>query len=261
MEVLAYAPWQKRAALVRLALGLVTLGFLLWLGAAFVAEGEWAVALFLGIVALFLGLFLYPCALGPLWRSGFHVVLEPEGIRVEGRLYPRELFRSVEGPFRKGKDTEARWYALTEVGRFSTAPLFYLSFGQERVPLWLDLPGWDRLLAHLGVDWKGYPGLVRYLHSVRGMGWLNGLLYPPAEALGEWEKARERYRRLFAWLWAGVGLVVVGLAFEALLPAGLAVAVLGVGMALGLYAFFALFGGKSSRDGWAERYNPFGEEV
>lgn len=256
MEVLAYAPWQKRAALGRLALGLLSMGFLLWLGKGAVEDGEVGLGLGLGLIAFLVGLFLYPSAVGPLLRSGFQVVLEPEGIRVAGRLYPKDRLAWVEGPF-PGGGTEAQWQRLIEVGRLSAGPLFHLVMGRESVPLWLDLPGWDRMLAHMGVDWKEQPGLVRYLHSVRGLAWLNGLLYPPAEVQEEWERARRRYQRLFAWLWIGVGLAGAALGLEAQLPENASLALLGVGVALGGYAFLALFGGKSPRDGWAEAYNPF----
>ncbi|MFN4232353.1 hypothetical protein [Thermus sp.] len=258
MEVLAHAPWQKRAALGRLVLGLLFMGFLLWLGWAAVAEGDWAWGLGLGLVALLLGLFLYPSAVGPLMRWGFQVVLEPEGIRVGGRLYPREGFSGLEGPFR-GEGTEAQWQRLMEVGRLSAGPLFHLAFHGERVPLWLDLPGWDRMLAHLGVDWKEHPALARYLHSVRGLAWLNGLLYPPKGVEEEWERARRRYQRLFAWLWMGVGLAVGGYALGDASEVVGQILFLG-GLALAAYASFALFGGRSLRDGWAERYNPFREK-
>ncbi|WP_128415145.1 hypothetical protein [Thermus tenuipuniceus] len=213
-------------------------------------------ALLLGIFALFLGLSLYTSALGPLLRSVFQVVLEPEGIRVAGRLYPKDRLAWAEGPF-PGGGTEAQWQRLMQVGRLSTGPLFHLVVGGERVPLWLDLPGWDRMLTHMGVDWKEQPGLVRYLHSVRGLAWLNGLLYPPAEVGEEWERARRRYQRLFAWLWIGVGMAGAAFSLEGQLPESASLVLLGVGVALGGYAFLALFGGKSPRDGWAEAYNPF----
>ncbi|MDM7325026.1 MAG: hypothetical protein P3W93_008660 [Thermus sp.] len=120
----------------------------------------------------------------------------------------------------------------------------------------MDLPGWDRVLAHLGRNWREEPELYRYLSSVRGVAWLNGLLYPPSEVQGEWQKARRRYRRLFAWLWVGVGLGAGGLL---LIPSAESVglALLLGGAALFLYAVFALFGGRSPRDGWAETYSPF----
>lgn len=255
MEVLAYAPWQMRAALGRLALGLLILGFLLSLSAGLATEGEWVWGLGLGLVALLLGLFLYPSAVGPLLRRGFQVVLEPGGIRVGGRLYPRDRFSGLEGPFR-GEGTEAQWLGLMEAGRLSPGPLFHLAFGGERVPLWLDLPGWDRMLAHLGIDWKEVPNLRRYLLSVRGIGWLNGLLYPPSEALEDWRRARERYRRLFVWLWLGAGLMLAGYVLGDGAESVSLVPFL-VGLAPAAYAFFALFGGKSPRDGWAETYTPF----
>lgn len=74
-----------------------------------------------------------------------------------------------------------------------------------------------------------------------------------------WEKARKAYQRLFAWLWIGVGLGVGGYVLEKASKGVGLILFLG-GFALAAYAFIALFGGKSPRDGWAERYNPFGEK-
>lgn len=119
--------------------------FSLW-GYSFGLPSSWA--LWSSFQAFFAALYLYATALGPLFRSSLQVVLEPEGIRVGGRLYLRERFTGVEGPLGRWTWLEERpraWqpYRLRLGLRFTTAPLFYLVFGQERVPLWLDLPGWD----------------------------------------------------------------------------------------------------------------------
>lgn len=34
----------------------------------------------------------------PLLREGLEVVLEPEGVRIGGRFYPKEAFRGLEEP-------------------------------------------------------------------------------------------------------------------------------------------------------------------
>lgn len=157
----------------------------------------------------------------PIWqRLGLRVFLEPGRLRLGGphggeRFYPKEAFSGVEGPLGSWTRVEV-WpgvmqpYHLRLGWRFSPSPLFYLVFGEERVPLWLDLPGWDRMLAHLGLDWRDHPGLRRYLLTARGLAWLNGLLYPPADGEEAWRQARDRYRRVSAWLWASGGLMGLG---------------------------------------------------
>ncbi|MFW3379900.1 hypothetical protein ACN9NO_11515, partial [Glaesserella parasuis] len=77
---------------------------------------------------------------------------------------------------------ERAWAGLDSLARYlplAPDPPFYLDFGETRLPLYLDLPGWDRLLRHLGLEWKEAPILREFLVTVRGVGWLNGLLYPP----------------------------------------------------------------------------------
>lgn len=261
METLSYQPWQKGAAWGRFWALLFLVGLFLWLAQL--------VGPLVLIPGLFAALYLYATALGPLFRSSLQVVLEPEGIRVGGRLYLRERFTGVEGPLGRWTWLEERpraWqpYRLRLGLRFTTAPLFYLVFGQERVPLWLDLPGWDRLLAHLGLEWREHPGLRAYLHSARGLAWLNGLLYPPAELEAPWLEARERYRRVAAWAWAGGGLLVGAFLVLSLMAntlatpwwLGLVVVLLLAGFALLLYAFFTAFNVGRGKPGWAVVYSP-----
>lgn len=185
-----------------------------------------------------------------------------------GRFYAKEGFSGVEGPL----GSWTRWevwpgvlhpYRLHLGWRFSRGPLFYMVFGEERVPLWLDLPGWDRMLAHLGLDWREHPGLRRYLLTARGLAWLNGLLYPPAGVGQSWREARDRYRRVGAWLWAGAAFLVLGAAssFLALFvgPVGLLGAVgVPVGVVLLAYQFLRAFNIGRGRPGWAVAYNPLG---
>ncbi|WP_053043532.1 hypothetical protein [Thermus filiformis] len=266
MEALRYHPWQRRAALGRLLLGGLGLGALLWLLWLF-GEEEPLIALILGLFALALGpLYLWRTGLVPLLRGGLEVRLEPEGVRIGGRLYPRSAFRGLKGPqsprvplepepgkkspWREALEASGRqeyWNALKD-----PHALFRLDFGEE-VPLPLDLPGWDRLLRHLGLDWTEHRELSTYLGLARGLAWLNGLLYPPEEALEVWEQARRRYRRQMALFWAGLALVAAGLfvrqeAFSALLVL--------TGFGLWAWSGYSLFGPNPFLKGWATRYNP-----
>ncbi len=259
MEVLKYQPWQWRAALGRLLLGGGVLLLTLW-----VAFGMGPIPdLLLLFSAAFGGLYLWRTGVEPLRRAGLEVVLEPEGVRIGGRFYPRGAFRGVEGP-------RGRWaaYLLSHPAQpglhrqgnpLAPSPLFHLDFGGERVPLWLDLPGWDRMLRHLGLDWTEHPGLSRYLSLVEGMGWLNGLLYPPQEAEEVWLRARRRYRRLMGLLWLGFGLMVLGFIGEIAQVHRVAEWVMVgftlVGFLLAIYATGVVFGGRNLQ-GWGMRYNP-----
>jgi len=257
--VLGYQPWQRRAAYERFA----ALSF----AAVFALFGGNLLSLPLVVL---LGLYAYATSLGPLLRFGLRVSLEPGGVRVGERFYPKERFAGLEGPLGPWTRWEV-WpgvwssyrFRLRLGWRFRTDPLFHLLFGEERVPLWLDFPGWDRMLAHLGLDWRKYPGLRRYLHTARGLAWLNGLLYPPVEAEGPWQEARVRYRRVCAWMWAGAGLGVSGFAFSLFalfLGANVwpvvGLAPLALGLVLLAYPFLTAFNFGRGRPGWAVAYNP-----
>ena len=84
-------------------------------------------------------------------RTGYAVALEPEGLRYEGRFYPRGALKGV------------RLDPL--LGRLR------LDFGGDGLPLPLGLPGWDEVLAHLGVGWREVEGLEDYLLGQRGLVW------------------------------------------------------------------------------------------
>ncbi|MBW6393756.1 hypothetical protein KZX47_01080 [Thermus sp. SYSU G05001] len=260
METLSYRPWQRWAAWKRLlALSLPT-GFFLAL------SGEGGLPFLL--MAIPPAFYLFSTALAPILRSSFTVALEPEGIRVGSQLYPKERFSGVEGPLGLWTRWEVRPgrlnpYRLRLGWRLGTSPLFQLVFGEEKVPLWLDLPGWDLLLLHLGLDWKEHPGLREYLGSARGLAWLNGLLHPPAELEGAWEEARKRYRQVSAWAWVGIGCI--GLGFLGPQAAGsssplalLFLALPFLGMLLLVYPLITAFNIGRGRPGWAVAYSPFG---
>ncbi|RDI95131.1 hypothetical protein DV704_08645 [Meiothermus sp. QL-1] len=276
METLRYQTWQKRSALGRLLLGGVGLGLLFWFGFEFVHEGDFFWGLFFIALAVLGGLYLWRTGVEPLRRAGLEVVLEPEGVRVGGRFYPRSTFRGVVGPRGRwaarlaahGKDPEVALLrrARSRGSPFDPGPLFHLDFAGERVPLWLDLPGWDRMLRHLGLDWTEHPGLSGYLGLVEGLGWLNGLLYPPEEAKEAWLQARMRYRRLAGLVWLGYTPVAVTFlfAFLGVEPRGvwewvLTGFILG-GFVFALYAMWELFGSRT-RLGWGMRYNPLRKEA
>lgn len=244
MLTLRYHPWQTRAALLRLLLGGGAALLALWASWTLVREGEgWAWLLLLGVLA-FAPPYLHRTGLAPLLRRGLEVVLEPEGARMGGRLYPKAAFRALRGPSGRGP--------------FGPLHPFHLDFG-EKVPLPLDLPGWDRWLAHLGLDWTEHPGLVNYLSRARGMGWLNGLLYPPEEVQEAWARARGRYRREMGRLWLsplplglGVLLEVLGLS-----PWGGYLALFGLAFFLLVFlpTWHSAFG-LGGPSGWVPRYNP-----
>lgn len=274
--LLAHQPWQRRAALLRLLGGSLGLALLLWAGLG----GGGILALFALLGAGLGGLYLLRTGWEPLRRLGLRVELLPDGVRVGGVFYPKGDFLGLEGP-------QGPWTWLEErpeaIQRFKvhlaplwqTGPRFRLRFRTGEVPLPLDLPGWDRLLGHLGLSWREHPGLSRYLTTATGPAWLNGLLYPPAEALEAWEEARRRYRRAWAWIWAGFGVAAAGFGVllwalgqawaragdsgEAALPvpalvAGLLLAVLG--LALGGLAFLGAFNVGRGRPGWVVAFNP-----
>ncbi|GLV49239.1 hypothetical protein TJA_23410 [Thermus sp. LT1-2-5] len=245
MPTLRYHPWQTKAALLRFLLGGGATLFALWAAWEAGREGEaWAWLLLFGVLA-FAPLYLYRTGLAPLLRRGLEVALEPEGVRLGGRFYPKAAFRGLQGP-------------LGKPGPFGPLYPFHLEFG-ETVPLPLDLPGWDQLLAHLGLDWTEHPGLVSYLSRAKGMGWLNGLLYPPEEVLEAWERARRRYRRDMGRLWFSPLLLGLGVILEVLglSPWGGYLALLGflVFLFVFLPTWHSLFG-LGGLQGWVSRYNP-----
>ncbi|WP_243092382.1 hypothetical protein [Thermus hydrothermalis] len=126
----------------------------------------------------------------------------------------------------------------------------------------MDLPGWDRLLKHLGQDWTEHPGLALYLSEARGMGWLNGLLHPPEEVLPVWEQARAQYRREMGWLWGVTAIFLLGVAlvaWDANSPLGyLGLFCLALSLLAWLFLWHRLFGLGGHR-GWAVRSNPLAE--
>ncbi|GAA5335271.1 MULTISPECIES: hypothetical protein [Thermus] len=274
--VLAYHPWQIRAALLRLLGGILGLALLLWAGLA--GGGFLALLALLGAgVGAF---YLLRTGWEPLRRRRLRVELLPDGVRVGGAFYPKGEFLGLEDPLGSWTWLEERPQALQRfrlhlAPPWQKGPLFRLRFRTGALPLPLDLPGWDRLLRHLGLSWREHPGLSRYLATASGPAWLNGLLYPPEEALEGWQEARRRYQRAWAWIWAGVGLMAVGfgVGLWALAPVwarvegsgevALPIPALGVGallVLLGLFvggwAFFAAFNVGRGRPGWAVAYNP-----
>ena len=152
-------------------------------------------------------------------RTAYTLALEPEGVRHEGRLYPREALKGV-----------------------ALDPLFgrlFLDFAGERLPLPLGLPGWDEALAHLGVDWRGVEGLEDYLLGQRGRVWFLGALYPPREAEGVHRWALGLYRRHFLKIYGALALAGVGLSLSSLAEGlGVALVALGFGLALWWLHFF-----------------------
>ncbi|MDW8358822.1 hypothetical protein [Thermus sp.] len=244
---LRYEPWQRQSALLRLLLGgggTILAGWAAW---ALVGDGEtWAWAILLAILGL-APPYLYRTGLAPLLRGGQEVVLEPEGVRVGERLYPKEAFQGLEGP--RDRPLLPLWGPLHP---------FSLRFG-ERVPLPLDLPGWDQVLRHLGLSWREVPELVLYLGRARGIGWLNGYLYPPQEAVGVWQGDRARYRQEVGRLWWTVGVFALagGLEVLGVRPWGEYAILLAFLLFLGVYipTWHRLFG-LHGLGGWASRYNP-----
>ena len=115
MEELAFPAWARWRLWWALLLGASLLAFALW------ARELWS--LLLGV--LLLGAFALHFR-----RTGYAVALEPEGLRYEGRFYPRGALKGV------------RLDPL--LGRLR------LDFGGDGLPLPLGLPGWDEVLAHLG---------------------------------------------------------------------------------------------------------------
>ncbi|GAA6756196.1 hypothetical protein Thermus77420_16720 [Thermus thalpophilus] len=275
-SILRYRTWQRRAARLRLLGGSLGILFLLWLG---LAGGGFLSLLALGGAALG-GLYLLRTAWEPLRRGSLGVELVAEGVRANGVLYPKEAFQGVEGPlggwtWLQVKPGESPRHRLHLAPPWQKGPLFRLRFREASLPLPLDLPGWDRILRHLGLSWQDHPGLVRYLMSATGPAWLNGLLYPPEEALPGWETARRRYRKAWAWLWLGVGLM--GAAFLAVdyqarglqsrLKEGESLALdpqpfvplfaLGLlGLLLAAGTFLRHFNLGRGRPGWVVAYNP-----
>ncbi|MEZ0348057.1 MAG: hypothetical protein ABWJ90_06030 [Thermus sp.] len=275
-ERLTYQPWQLRAARSRLLGGGLAILLLLWLA---LAGGGFLSLLALGGAALG-GLYLLRTAWEPLRRGNLVVELVAEGARVNGVLYPKEAFQGVEGPrgswtWLEKRPNSLQPYKLHLAPPWQKGPLFRLRFREASLPLPLDLPGWDRILRHLGLSWRDHPGLVRYLMSATGPAWLNGLLYPPEEALPGWEAARRRYRAAWAWLW--LGLALVGASFLAVdyqarglqsrLREGESLALdpqpfvplfaLGLlGLLLAAGAFLRHFNLGRGRPGWVVAYNP-----
>ncbi|GLV49233.1 hypothetical protein TJA_23350 [Thermus sp. LT1-2-5] len=277
-ERLTYHTWQVQAARLRLLGGSLGLLFLLWL--ALVGGGFLSLLSLAGVVLG--GFYLLRTAWEPLKRAGLSLELVPEGVRVRRALYPKEAFQGVEGPlgpwtWLETRPTGLQRYRLHLAPPWQGGPLFRLRFREAHLPLPLDLPGWDRLLAHLGLFWRDHPGLLQYLTTATGPAWLNGLLHPPEEVLAGWAEARRRYRQAWAWLWLGLGLLGVGflgayrLALEGLsrleeenvaLDPWPLVLFLGLGF-LGLLVaggvFLIHFNVGRGRPGWVVAYNPLRE--
>jgi hypothetical protein len=181
----------------------------LLLGAFLLALGLWVQELW----GLLLGVLLLGAFLLHYRRTAYVLALEPEGVRHEGRLYPKEALKGV---------------ALdTLFGRI------FLDFGGERLPLPLGLPGWDEALAHLGVDWREVEGLEAYLLGQRGRVWFLGALYPPREAEGVHRWALGLYRRHFLKVYGALALSALGfLLLDLAQDLGLALLLLGLVLAL-----------------------------
>lgn len=263
MEVLRYASWQKWAAGGRLVLGLLALALLWWVFFD-VRDG---LSLLLGLlVGLVVALYLLRTAVQPLLRSRLEVALEPRGIRIGGKFYSRSDFRGLG--MASGWWAQRAQRALRDAGTYgpwAPYPPFHLDFGRARLPLFLDLPGWDRLLRHLGVDWREVPELREFLTLARGMGWLNGLMHPPEEAEQAWVQARSRYRRACAWIWIGCLGVLLGIVGVRVVegPGGgdtpwtwalVGVSLMGLLLCLGWVGI--TFGLKGLARGWVSEYNP-----
>ncbi len=172
-------------------------------------------------------------------RTGYAVALEPEGLRYEGRFYPRGALKGV------------RLDPL--LGRL------WLDFGGERLPLPLGLPGWDGVLAHLGVDWREVEGLEGYLLLNRGRVWFLGGLYPPREAEGVHAWALGVYRRHFRRIYGALALAGVGLLLFSLAE-GLGTALLALGFGLALWWLLSFPYDMVRLRGGGGRYNPLDPE-
>uniref|UniRef100_A0A7C2BZ83 Uncharacterized protein n=1 Tax=Thermus islandicus TaxID=540988 RepID=A0A7C2BZ83_9DEIN len=211
------------------------LGWALLLGAFLLAFGLTAwepLALLVG------GLLLLAFALHRR-RTAYALALEPEGVRHEGRLYPREAL--------KGVALDALFGGI------------FLDFGGERLPLPLGLPGWDEALAHLGVDWWGVEGLEDYLLGQRGRVWFLGALHPPREAEGVHRWALGLYRRHFLKVYGALALLGVGLSLLSLAE-GLGVALFALGCGLALWWLLSFPHDLVRLRGGGGRYNPLDPE-
>lgn len=210
--------------------------FRLWwallLGAFLLAFGVWARELW----GLLLGGLLLLAFAVHLRRTGYAVALEPEGLRYQGRLYPRGALRGVGLDRLRGR--------------------LWLDFGGERLPLPLGLPGWDEALAHLGVAWREVEGLEDYLLGQRGRVWFLGILYPPREAEGVHGWAMGVYRRHFLRIYGALALAGVGL----LLPEGLGTALFVLGFGLALWWLLSFPHDLVRLRGGGGRYNPLDPE-
>jgi len=209
----------------------------LLLGALLLALGLWTRELWV----LLLGILLLGAFLLHYHRTAYVLALEPEGVRREGRLYPKEALKGV---------------ALDALfGRI------FLDFGGERLPLPLGLPGWDEALAHLGVDWRGVEGLEDYLLGQRGRVWFLGALHPPREAEGVHRWALGLYRRHFLKIYGALALSVLGVLLLGLEAAqGLGVAVLLLGVALAPFWANSFPHDLVRLRGGGGRYNPLDPE-
>jgi hypothetical protein len=207
----------------------------LLLGAFLLALGLWVQELWVLLLgALLLGAFLLHYR-----RTAYVLALEPEGVRHEGRLYPKEALKGV---------------ALdTLFGRI------FLDFGGERLPLPLGLPGWDEALAHLGVGWREVEGLEAYLLDQRGRVWFLCALHPPREAEGVHRWALGLYRRHFLKIHGALALSVLGFLLLGLAQ-GLGLAVLLLGSALALFWANSFPHDLVRLRGGSGRYNPLDPE-
>ena len=222
MEELAFPAWARWRLWWALLLGAFLLAFALW------ARELWS--LLLGV--LLLGAFALHFR-----RTGYAVALEPEGLRYEGRFYPRGALKGV------------RLDPL--LGRLR------LDFGGDGLPLPLGLPGWDEVLAHLGVGWREVEGLEDYLLGQRGLVWFLGSLYPPREAEGVHAWALGVYRRHFRRIYGALALAGAGL----LLPEGLGTVLFALGLGLALWWLLFFPHDMVRLRGGGGRYNPLDPEV
>ncbi|MGC8905470.1 hypothetical protein [Thermus sp.] len=174
-----------------------------------------------------------------LRRTAYALTLELEGVRYGGRLYPKEALEGVA--------LDPLWGRLL------------LDFGGERLPLPLGLPGWDEVLAQLGVDWREVEDLVDYLLSQRGRVWFLGVLHPPREAEGVHLWAQGLYRRHFLKIYGALALLGVGLALFSLAE-GLGLALFALGFGLALWWLLVFPHDLVRLRGGGGRYNPLDPE-
>jgi|GEM_PF-169835 len=213
METLTYPAWMRHHLFWTLPLAVV----LFLLGLVFWAGGDGMAYLLLGLALVLLLFYLLSVR-----RRSLEIALEPGESGTRGGLYRREDLQEVR--------LEPLWGRLR------------LRFGQGDLPLPLDLPGWDRALAHLGLSWQEVEGLEYHLLGLRGRHWLvDGRAYPPQEAEDVFLWGLGLYRHHMARVWKTVGVALLALAAALLCPSLAPLALGVVAIVLFLVPVFLLF--------------------